>query len=104
MGQQFIPDWHNIRNVGNSDGQDVALQSEAWIKSVGECRLNLRQGNGNQGVRQAGDLTFECVLTPDGWRSVEELLEPFCESDKAGFQWLTHEGHVALLISPNGQW
>jgi hypothetical protein len=93
-----------VKSLADGDGQDVALQNEARIKSVGECRLNLRQGNGNHGVRQAGNLTFECVLTRDGWSNVEELLEPFCESDKAGFQWLTNEGHVALLISQNGQW
>jgi hypothetical protein len=65
---------------------------------------NLSGGNRNQGVRQAQALKFDCVLTPDGWSNVEGLLEPFCESNTTGFQWLTHDGRIALLISPNGQW
>ena len=86
------------------DRQDVALQNEEWVKPVGECCLNLRRGNRNQGVRQAQPLKFNCVLTPDGWSNVEALLEPFCESNNRGFQWLTHDGRIALLISANGQW
>jgi hypothetical protein len=86
------------------DRQDVALQNEEWVKPVGECCLNLRRGNRNQGVRQAQALKFNCVLTPDGWSNVEALLEPFCESNTPGFQWLTHDGRIALLISANGQW
>ena len=93
-----------VKSLADGQSQDVALQNEEWVKSVGECRLNLRQGNSNQGVSQPRDLNFECVLTQDGWSNVEELLETFCESDKAGFQWLSQDGRVALLISQNGQW
>jgi hypothetical protein len=93
-----------VKSLIAGDRQDVALQYEEWVKPVGECCLNLRRGNRNQGVRQAQALKFDCVLTPDGWSNVEALLEPFCESNTPGFQWLTHDGRVALHISPNGQW
>jgi hypothetical protein len=93
-----------VKSLVAGDRQDVALQNEEWVKPVGECCLNLRRGNRNQGVRQAQRLRFECVLSPDGWSNVEGLLEPFCESNSAGFQWLTHDGRVALLISQSGQW
>jgi hypothetical protein len=93
-----------VKSLVVGDRQDVALQNEEWVKSIGKCSLNLRRGNSNQGVRQAQGLKFECVLSPDGWSNVEGLLEPFCESNTAGFQWLTHDGSVALLISQSGQW
>ena len=93
-----------VRLLIAGDCQDVALHNEAWVESVGGCSLNLRRGKRNQGIRKSQTLKFGCVLTPDGWSNVEALLEPFCESNTPGFQWLTHDGRVALLISPNGQW
>jgi hypothetical protein len=82
----------------------VALHDEAWVESVAKCSLNLQRGNRNQGVRPAPAGAFECVLTEEGWRDVEGLLEPFCESGTSGFQWLTHLGKIALLVSPSGHW
>jgi hypothetical protein len=93
-----------VKSLVAGDRQDVALQNEEWVNPVGECCLNLRRGNRNLGVRPARGLKFECVLTPDGWSNVEGLLDPFCESGTHGFQWLTHDGRVALLISQSGRW
>jgi len=84
--------------------QSVALQSEAWAKSIDGCCLNLRLGNRDRGILPVSDLNFECTLTSDGWSNVEGLLDPFCESEIAGYQWLTHDGRVPLLISQHGQW
>jgi hypothetical protein len=44
------------------------------------------------------------VLSSDGWSKVDGLLEPFCWSQTRGFQWLSHDGRIALLISRSGQW
>jgi hypothetical protein len=93
-----------IKSLVTGDRQDVALQNEVWVESVEGCCLNLQLGTRNQGVRETRALKFECVLSPDGWSNVEGLLAPFCESNSAGFQWLTHDGRVALLISQSGQW
>jgi hypothetical protein len=93
-----------IESLVSGVRQDVALQNELWVEAVGECCLNLRRGNRDQGIRQARTQKFECVLSPDGWTNVEGLLEPFCESQTSGFQWLTHDGRIALLISQSGQW
>ena len=93
-----------VKSLVTGDRQDVALQNEVWVEQVGSCCLNLRPGNRDQGVHQVQGLKFECVLSPNGWSNVEGLLEPFCESNTAGFQWLTRDGRVALLISQSGQW
>ena len=84
--------------------QDVALHNETWVEPVASCCLDFRLGTRNQGVRQVQPLRFECVLTPNGWSNVEGLLEPFSESDTSGFQWLTHDGWIDLLISRDGLW
>ena len=44
-------------------------------------------------------------LTETGWQNVADLMEPFCEPGHAdGFQWLSNEGKISLLLSVNGQW
>jgi hypothetical protein len=86
------------------DRRDVALHDEKWVEPVGDCRLVLKRGNRDQGVCQVGSSSFECVLSTDGWSNVEGLLEPFCNSNTAGFQWLTHDGTISLLVSQSGHW
>ncbi|HEX8880840.1 MAG TPA: hypothetical protein VF749_12455 [Candidatus Acidoferrum sp.] len=93
-----------VQSIVTGECQDIALHNETWVEPVAGCRLNLRLGTRNRGVRQAQPLRFECVLNPDGWSNLEGLLEPFSESDMSDFQWLTHDGKINLLISRNGQW
>ena len=93
-----------VRSLVTGDRQSVALQDEVWVEPVAGCCLSLHRGNRDQGVCKVAPLNFECVLGSDGWSNVEGLLDPFCDSNTAGFQWLTHDGTAALLISQNGQW
>lgn len=93
-----------VRSLVAGDRERVALQNEAWAEPVGGCCLSLRRSDRDQGVRQMAPLQFECLLTSDGWSNVEGLLDPFVDSNTAGFQWLTHDGTVSLLISQSGQW
>jgi hypothetical protein len=93
-----------VRSLIAGDRQQVALHDEMWIEPIGGCRLALKRGNRDQEVCQVGSLSFECVLSTDGWSNVEGLLEPFCSSDATGFQWLTHDGTISLLISQRGHW
>jgi hypothetical protein len=93
-----------VKSLVTGDRKDVSLQNEMSVEPVDRCCLKLRVRIRNEGVRQAQPLRFECVLSPEGWNNVEGLLEPFSEPDGAGFQWLTSDGSVALLIAHNGQW
>jgi len=93
-----------VGSLGAGTRQNVPLHKEAWTKSIDGCSLNLRLGNRDRGIRRVSLLNFECTLTSDGWSNVEGLLDPFCESEIAGYQWLTHDGRIPLLISQNGQW
>jgi len=93
-----------VRSLVSGERQSVALQHEAWTEPIGGCQLSLRRGNRDEGVRQVEPLKFDCILTSDRWSNVEGLLAPFCDSDTTGFQWLTHEGKVPLLICQSGKW
>ena len=67
--------------------------------------LYLRLGSHDLGVVQTGPLSFECVLTKEGWSEVADLMEPFCEPENMkGYQWLNEDGEVSLLLSPDGLW
>ena len=52
-----------VKSLCTGDVQSVALQDELWVEAVGECRLALKSGNENQGVRRVSDLKFEWVLS-----------------------------------------
>ena len=93
-----------VSSLVTGESQSVALQNQVWAESVGGCSLTLRRGTWDQGIQDVDSLQFECVLSPHGWSNVEGLLEPFCDSDPAGFQWLTDYGSVSLLLSQSGQW
>ena len=54
----------------------IALNEERWVAPVEGCKLLLRRGERNSGIRQLGSLKFECELSADGWNTIEGLLEP----------------------------
>ena len=93
-----------IRELATGVRESAPLQNESWVVPVEGCCLNLLRGSRDRGIRQVLLLNFECVLSSIGWSNVEGLLDPFCDSDTNGFQWLTHDGRISLLISQNGQW
>ena len=84
--------------------QTADLHNEPGIEPIDSCQLTLRVGNRDLGVEQNGQLGFECVLTPDSWDWVRELVDPFCEGRTGGYQWLSEQGKVSLLLSRSGMW
>lgn len=82
----------------------ILLNGGNWVTPIGGCSLVLKRGNSDRGVRQLGPTSFECELSPDGWSNVEGLLEPFCNPETTGFQWLTTDGRIFLLVSQSGEW
>jgi hypothetical protein len=93
-----------VSSLVSGTRQSVSLQKEVWAQPIDGCSLELRLGNRDRGIRQVSPMNFECLLTSDGWSNVEGLLDPFCEAEVSGFQWLTHDGRVPLLISRSGHW
>lgn len=93
-----------VKSLRNGSNNSVSLSEEPWIESVKGCHLTLRLGEQNQGIRQSGPSTFDWVLTITNWDNVEGLLNPFCEAEPTGFQWLSSEGKISLLLSRDGRW
>ncbi len=93
-----------ITALSSESAQEVSLKEKSWIESIGGCDITFRLGKRGEGIRQRGPLNFECVLDSEGWKNVEGLLEPFCELNAGGYQWLIHSGKISLLLSHNGQW
>lgn len=67
------------------------------------CRLYLRTGKPRE-VRSVAPGIFECVLSDGAWDNMAGLVEPFCEPEAKGFQWLWDAGGIRLLISRDGRW
>lgn len=68
-----------------------------WVEPIQGCRVRPVLGDRDRGVRQTASANFECLLSSNRWQDGEDLLDAFCESDVAGFQWLTNKGKVAVL-------
>lgn len=91
-------------SLANRSSVSMALHDERGVESVSSCKLILRAGAKDIGVVQTAPLVFECTLTPATWGSVKRLIDPFCESKIGGFQWLSDQGKISLLLSRSGSW
>ena len=83
--------------------QSAFLYEQPGIEPIDSCELTLRSGARDLGVLKTGPAKFECVLTPDTWEWVKELIDPFFESS-GGYQWLSEQGKISLLLSKSGSW
>ncbi len=94
-----------FRTLSTGSRESIPLHAEWWIEPVEECTLDLRVGPRDLGVVQRAPSKFECILTPDTWTDMISLVDPFCESASANsYQWLSEDGEISLLLSPDGQW
>ena len=84
--------------------QEIALHEEPGFEPIDGCMLFFKSGKGDQGIVEDSHQAFDCVLSDGGWLDVSFLLEPFCETDTTGFEWLVDKGPISLLISVKGTW
>jgi hypothetical protein len=90
-----------------SDGRiaEYRLHGQPWIDAINGCRFTWCRGKKNLGVRQRdGGLDFVLQYSDEGWRELEGLLEPFARAFSGGFQWLSAQGEINMLISQDGSW
>ena len=93
-----------VKALSTGARTSVALHDERWVESVNGCRLELRLGRWDEGIRKSNLRDLVCTLTTATWDNIEGLLEPFCRSDAPSFQWLNESGDISLLISRTGRW
>ncbi len=69
------------------------------------CRLILRLAHEDHGIRTHDKKNFYCDLTPETYEQMVLLLQPFCEKETKGYQWLYDVDSLTdFLFSPGGTW
>lgn len=89
-----------------ADGRSrkVSLDSQAWVRAIVGCQLVMLTGDSNRGVRTGrAENQFVMEYATEGWLEIAEKLSPFA-AGSGGYQWLTNEGDVNVLISRDGYW
>ena len=95
---------HACRELADGEVAEFVLHDQPWIEAVAECRFIWRASLRDRGVvLPARGLPFVLEFLDEAWREVEDKLLPFAEGS-GGFNWLTDEGDVNVLLSESGQW
>ena len=69
------------------------------------CTLVLRISEEDEGIITDDKINFFCNLTPEGYKQMILLLEPFCKRETTGYQWLYDvDSPTDFLFSPGGTW
>lgn len=93
--------------VGLSNGSvsEVHMKELPFIAVAGECHLVLKVGSMDAGIVTRSGTDFECVLKRNTWKNAACLVEPFCEEELSGHQWLYDlDTDIEFLFSPSGDW
>jgi hypothetical protein len=97
-----------LRDLSNGLLLECALHSEAWVEVISGCRLTLRAGSRDLGIRQTAPADFVCEFTADGeaWLEMSEKVDVIISEDDCitGYQWLDDRGKIGLLLSRPGSW
>lgn len=69
------------------------------------CNLILRISDTDEGIITDDSYNFRCNLTIEGFRQMMKLLEPFCNRETMGYQYLYDiDSLTDFLFSPGGTW
>lgn len=83
---------------------ELELSSLKFIESI-NCLMTLRISNDDEGITTEDKVNFFCNLSIEGYKKMVYLIEPFCNSDKNGYQWLYDlDCPIDFLFSPGGTW
>lgn len=83
--------------------EEVSLDNQPWVNAIGSCRFVLRRSRISRGVRApTADAPFVMEYTNEGWLEVADKISALERA--GGYQWLTIEGDVNVLLSPDGHW
>ncbi|MFT4533979.1 MAG: hypothetical protein ACI9P5_001331 [Saprospiraceae bacterium] len=69
------------------------------------CNLILGIAETDEGILPVDENVFFCALTLDGYKNMLKLLEPFCNKETKGHQYLYEiDNPTDFLFSPAGTW
>lgn len=84
--------------------KSLELHSLSFIELI-NCKLTLRLAEEDKGITTSDNMNFFCDLTIDGFENIIFLIEPFCDRESNGYQWLYDlNSDIDFLFSPSGQW
>ena len=84
--------------------KEVNLTTLDFIQAV-NCSLTLTLSNSDKGITLLESAAFVCSLTVERYQEMICLLEPFCNEETTGYQWLYDlDTPIAFLFSPGGWW
>jgi len=87
-----------------SNNKQLELITVKYIKAR-NCILTLCISEEDEGMMTTDDFTFFCNLTKKGYEQMVTLLEPFCNKETKGHQWLYDvDNQIDFLFSPAGTW
>jgi hypothetical protein len=92
------------RDLADGRIREFVLHDQPWIEPVVGCQFIWQINEKDIGVKlPARGNPLVLLFSVEAWLEVEGKLLPFTKDSK-GFNWLTNEGDVNVLISPNGTW
>jgi len=69
------------------------------------CNLILGLFKTDEGILSQDNSTFYCVLTLESYHTMLKLLDPFCQKETKGYQYLYDvDNPTDFLFSPAGTW
>ena len=82
--------------------QKLVLSQVDFIETR-NCNLVLGLFKTDEGIFSVDQKTFYCALTLEGYHNLLDLIEPFCEKDKRGYQYLYDiDNPTDFLFAPSG--
>jgi len=82
----------------------IDLTTLNFIQSV-NCNLTLQISDIDKGITTLVNNNFVCDLTINNYQEMILLIEPFCNIEINGYQWLYDlDTAIDFLFSPGGSW
>ena len=79
------------------------MLSQVDFIEIHNCNLILGLFKTDEGIFSVDDKTFYCALTLEGYHNLLKLIEPFCEKDTRGYQYLYDiDNPTDFLFAPAG--
>ena len=63
------------------------LSALSFIEAI-NCKLILRVADNDEGITFNQNKTFFCDMTITGYSKMSKIVEPFCQKETKGIQWL----------------
>lgn len=90
-----------IQNTVVNNKQKLDLSQIDYINTE-NCNLIFGLFKTDEGILTKDKQTFFCILTMDGFQKMIQLLEPFCQKETRGHQYLYDiDNPTDLLFAPS---